>query len=366
VFDDVKVVSSGMQSTTIHQPSKGEGQRPPADYTSVCGPLWFNDEDVRRIYEHERVGGAVCDALVCHAQGRTIQPLKPYLRPKGRAAEHTGGRFIAMPAYLGDPFNVAGVKWIAGFPANVGSCLPRATGILVLSSAETGVPLAIMECSYLSAARTAAVCRLAIEVFAPPGPLCLAMLGAGPVGTAVIDHLTRWQRATGARLRIFDPVTERAIQLARQWPGCVEVATSERECVSQCEVVVTATTAAREYLTQDMLLHARLIIPLSLDDCVPEVLLSADKIVVDDFDQCNREEKLFARLVADGRLSRADVYATLGEILAGTKVGRERPEERIYVNLMGMAVEDVAAGVAILALGKASGAGSALVTGLRG
>ncbi len=102
-----------------------------------------------------------------------------------------------------------------------------------------------------------------------------------------------------------------------------------------------------------------LFVGLSLDDARPEVMLSADKVIVDDFEQACREEKLLHRLVQQGRFSREQIYATLGEIVDG-KPGRERATEKIYVNPMGMAVEDIATGARVYEKAIAAGIGMRL------
>jgi ornithine cyclodeaminase len=122
----------------------------------------------------------------------------------------------------------------------------------------------------------------------------------------------------------------------------LEDAADVRGCVRDANVIITATTGAREYLQKDWVAPGGLIVALSLDDCTPELFLSADKVVVDDFDQCNREEKLLHRLNRAGRFRREQVHAELGEVIAGSKAGRERDHERIYLNPMGMAIEDLA------------------------
>src|SRR4051812_35505206 len=83
------------------------------------GTLRLSEADVDEVLGPERARCAVEQALICHARGRYVQPLKPYVRPGGRRKEYTRGRAIAMPAYLGEPFHVLGIKWITGFPVNV-------------------------------------------------------------------------------------------------------------------------------------------------------------------------------------------------------------------------------------------------------
>jgi N-[(2S)-2-amino-2-carboxyethyl]-L-glutamate dehydrogenase len=307
--------------------------------------LFLNDRQVAELLPPPVALAAVETGLKLHASGYVEQPLKPYVRPGGRENEYKRGRVIFMPAFVGGDVNMIGAKIIAGFPANVDRGLPRASGLIVLNSAETGFPLAVMECAELSARRTAAVARICFERLAGTPPYSVAILGAGPIAAAVIDTLALNPGITG--IRIFDPRIERAqlLALKKRLQHDIEVeAVREITCATHAaDCLVTATVGSRGYLTPSIAGRKRLIVALSLDDASEDLFLNSDKIVVDSFDDCNREEKLLHRLVQRGRFSRAAVHAELGEILLGTKPGREHPEESIYVNPMGMAVEDVAA-----------------------
>jgi ornithine cyclodeaminase len=124
------------------------------------------------------------------------------------------------------------------------------------------------------------------------------------------------------------------------------------------ECLVTATVGSRGYLNPQNTGQKRLIVALSLDDATEELFLSSDKVIVDCFDDCNREEKLLHRLVQRGLFSRERVHAELGQVLLGNRPGRERPDEMIYVNPMGMAVEDVAAASAVFRTAQQQGIGT--------
>lgn len=308
--------------------------------------LWLNNEQVATLLPPRVALDSVERALKLHAQGLYQQPLKPYIRPGGRENEYHQGRVIFMPAYLGGEFNVVGAKIIAGFPANVDRGLPRASGLVVLNSAETGFPAAVMECGELSARRTAAVTRLCFRELAGTGPLDLAVFGAGPIAGAVIDTLSELPGIR--RYIIYDPRQDRASALAErkeaQLHVVISVAQDMTSALKPANAVVLATTGAKGYLTRSMVGEKKLIVALSLDDAAEDLFLSADKIVVDSFDDCNREEKLLNRLVQRGLFSRDRVHAELGEILLGCKPGRQHPDELIYVNPMGMAIEDLAVG----------------------
>jgi ornithine cyclodeaminase len=322
--------------------------------------LWLNDALVASLLSPATAYQAVAAALECHARGEVEQPLKPYIRPRGREQEYAGGRFIAMPAFLGGPFQAAGVKWIAGFPANVARGLPRASGVVVLNSTDTGRVLAIMECATLSARRTAAVAALSFDHLAPPGPRRVAVIGAGPIGQAILEALSGGPAREIEDVRLCDLRPERAERVAGALRESdlppVRVFTSAQAAVDGANVIIPATAGSTGgYLQAGWFGKGWLFIAISLDDCTPEVFLSADQVVVDDFDQCCREEKLLHRLVQLGRFSRAKVAATLGEVVAGIKPLSNRPGTTTYVNPMGMAVEDLA--VALTVYRKAVGQG---------
>jgi ornithine cyclodeaminase len=114
------------------------------------------------------------------------------------------------------------------------------------------------------------------------------------------------------------------------------------EAVREGEVVITCTVADSPYIPYSWFKKGVFISNVSIMDLHKEVFLKADKVVVDDWFQSNREKKVINQLVLEGLFSREQLHAELGEIVIGQRPGRESNEEIILLNPMGMAIEDIA------------------------
>ena len=287
---------------------------------------------------------AVGDALLSHYHGDYVQPLKPYLRWPG--ANHIADRIIAMPGYLGGKRPVAGLKWIGSRQHNpVRHGLPRASALIVLNDVETNQPRAIMEGGLISGMRTAAITAIGARHLARAGFSRLAVIGCGPIGRMQVQTLLE-QFPAIAQVRLFDLHPEAATKLrdhlgtrfAIDW----QIATSAEDAVRGSEVVVTCTVTDTPYLPFEWLAPGAFLSNVSIMDVHKEVFVRADKVVVDDWAQSNREGKVLHQLVEEGRFSHAQLHAELGQIVAGARAGRERDEEIILLNAMGMALDDLA------------------------
>lgn len=287
---------------------------------------------------------AVTAALVAHCRGATCQPLKPYLRPPG--SEDPYDRLIAMPAYVDGATQAIGLKWIGSKRLAPGSRgRERASALIVLNDPETHRPTAVMEGGLISGKRTAAVTVAAARRLARPGVEAISVVGCGFIGRlhalalaeafpAVRIHL--YDSHPGAVAGLLAEMGERGVD-AR---GCSSV----EEAVKSASVVAACTAASAPTIEAGWFAKGAFLSNVSLIDAMPELYLQADKLVVDDWEQGNRPGKILNDLVSSGRLKREDVHGELGEVLDESLEGRSDPQERILLNPMGLAIEDVACG----------------------
>lgn len=355
-------------SSTRTQPGAPAREPAPGDV------LWLSRSDVRAA-----MGGsirpyveALREALALHAEGSTAQPLKPYLR--WRENGHIADRIIAMPGYVGGEEPIAGIKWIGSKhdnPALRG--IPRASAVIVLNDAETHFPVALMEGGEISGMRTAGVTVLACELFARDGFQRVALVGCGFIGRlhalgllevfpsirslALYDHDRAAAERLAAELANHEEADAERLAAEPARPE-VHVCASAEEAVRGAEVVVPCTVADTPYIPYDWLAPGVFVSNISLMDVDPEAYVQVDKLVVDDWDQCNREGKTLHTLVAEGRFSRDRLHAELGDVVRGARPGRESADERIMLSPMGMAIEDVACAATVYRHARAHGAGT--------
>jgi ornithine cyclodeaminase len=259
-------------------------------------------------------------------------------------------RIIALPAYIHEKVNVAGLKWIASFPENHSWNLARASAVLLLNDLQTGFPFACMEGSLISAWRTAASAILGAEVLLDGKRSAhrIGYVGAGLIAGTIMDFFSAlgWE-FSGVRVHDIDAakaanMKERA---ELQHGVAASVSASPEELVSECDLIVFATTAGTPYLSDPTIFdHAPRILNISLRDLGPDIVLSSDNIV-DDVDHCLRANTS-PHLAEVKSGSRAFVNGNIYECLSGGH-DRWRPDETrtAIFSPFGMGILDLAVGL---------------------
>jgi len=285
----------------------------------------------------------VREAYLAHADGQSVNPGSYFLR----FPDKPDCRIIALPAYIGNGFDVAGLKWIASYPGNVQRGFPRASAVLVLNSYETGYPLAILESSIISAARTAASAVLAAHWLSGQSRRAhsLGIVGTGFIARYVYDFLvdTGWAIE---EVRLYDrspleseKFSDTVCRLEQH--RTVTVVPDVAQLVSACDLIVfTTVTPAPHVFDATLFEHNPLVLHISLRDLAPEILLKSQN-VVDDVEHVMKANTS-PHLAEQKTGNRSFVTGTLADVMTGRRsVNRSRP---IIFSPFGMGILDLAVG----------------------
>ncbi|GAB2697712.1 2,3-diaminopropionate biosynthesis protein SbnB [Paenibacillus thermoaerophilus] len=305
---------------------------------------YINDDHVRMMgIPWRELIERLRSVLECRLRGDAAQPLKPYLRYGDRR-----NRIIAMPAYVGAPLHVAGLKWIASFPGNKSRGLPRAHSVTVLNEADTGRPAAVCNSALLSQIRTAAVTALTLEELLraraageAARPLDALCFGWGPVGRLHARMLFELFGDRIGALAVHDPAGVDLTGIAPQHRHRVRAAPSWQEAYKSADVVLTCTVAPGRYIDLPPKPGA-LLLNVSLRDYRLEALDGAvDAIVVDDWEEVCREDTDIERLHLQRGLQR-DKTIALDEAVCRGRWGAAAGGGTVLFCPMGLAAFDLA------------------------
>jgi ornithine cyclodeaminase/alanine dehydrogenase-like protein (mu-crystallin family) len=276
--------------------------------------------------------------------------------------EELHGRIMAMPAYVGGEFDVAGLKWIPSVPGNPArNGLPRANALVLLTDRETGLPLAVMDGTVVSAMRTGAVTGVALRHLADPATEDACLLGAGVLAHTQLAAL-RVVLPSLREVRVYDPDTARLARFCDRAGADVRAAATAEEAVRGAGAVVPATMAVEPSFAAEWIAPGATVVLVSSLDGPLALQAATDLLVVDDWEHESTHEGRYAqRLVAAGLVPADGSQAVeLADVVAGSHPGRTAAGERIVVTPVGLAMDDVAAAWHVLAGARSRGLGTTL------
>jgi ornithine cyclodeaminase/alanine dehydrogenase-like protein (mu-crystallin family) len=295
------------------------------------------------VYDYETVLAAVTpleaiervrDGFVRYESGEWGMPPKVYL------AVPPAGDFRAMPAKGG---GLAILKWVTSFPGNPARGLPVVMGMICVSSAETGEPLALVDVRAVTALRTGAVAAVAAQELAREDAGSVGMIGCGLHGAWAARCLAAAEFGPGVCFDV-DPETAGALAGELGWEA------GAREDALQCDVVTCVTPG-----------HEPVVLAGDLQPGVHLNMLGADgpgkaeaeldaiercRLFCDEWAQASHGGELTGA-VAEGRVTRDDV-TELGAVLTGEAEGRRTPDEITLFDSTGLAIQDLALCHAVL------------------
>ena len=321
------------------------------------GTLLLTGRDVAALLTIEECITAVERAFKLYGEGRTSPP-----GILGIHARDGGFHIKAGVLELTRPYFAAKVN--ANFPENVKRFgLPMIQGVVVLCDAENGYPLALMDSIEITIQRTGAATGVAAKHLARPDSKAATICGCGNQGRISLRALTTVLPIEKAWAYDRDQAQAQrfASELGAELRIDIDVVDDLKTAVRQSDVCVTCTPSKQPFLREDFVAPGTFIAAIGADN--PEkqelepTLLGRNKLVADVLEQCATIGELHHALEA-GLLTSEDVYAELGEVIAGYKSGRTSSDEIIIFDSTGMALQDVVTAAAVYEKAVRAGAGT--------
>jgi len=305
--------------------------------------IYLNENDINKIgIKWDEIINQIEEAVRCLDAGDFAQPIKPYLR-----YGDFQNRIIAMPAFVGGCFNIAGIKWIASFPQNIEKNIPRAHSVVVLNNADTGVPVCIVNTAKLSIIRTAAVSGTVIKHFVKARNLKefkLGIIGWGPIGQNHFNMCTELFGEKISDIYLYDirpVINKEAIDYPHKHK--INIANSWQDVYNNSNVFITCTVSKAPYIDLRPQ-NGSLLLNVSLRDFKVDIYdYVRNSIIVDDWDEACREKTDIEMMNKEKGLAKEDVK-TIIDIVCNDCIRYYDLKETVMFNPMGMAIFDIAIG----------------------
>jgi ornithine cyclodeaminase/alanine dehydrogenase len=292
-------------------------------------------------------------AFMDKGRGKVEMPPKPGIHTMPDAFIH------AMPAYI-PSMKSAGIKWVSGYPENYTRGLPYISGLLILNDVETGIPYAIMDCSWITAYRTGAASALAAKYLARPESATVGILACGVQGRTNLEALACLFKIK--KVYAFDVlpdvqklfVADMSKKLGLEIIGVAD----PKLAVAESDMVVTSGPILKHptpTIDKDWLKPGAFASAVDFDSYFTGAAMAQmDRISTDDHGQYQYYKSV-------GYFQQTpDPYADLGEIVAGLKPGRQSPTERTLAINLGLALDDMAVAPTIFHMAQEKGLGTTL------
>lgn len=310
------------------------------------GTLLLTRSDVAALFSIQDCIAAVEKVFRLHGEGKT--------QPPGILGVHAANGGFHIKAGLLDlnrPYFAS--KLNANFPQNAKQFgLPLIQGVIALCDAENGYPLALMDSIQITILRTGAATAVAAKYLARPESKSILICGCGNQGAVSLQAISRLFSLERAFAYDIDLSRAKrfANELANELKIEVKPVSAIDEAMNEADICVTCTPSKRFYVERDSVRRGTFVAAVGADSEdkheLEPALLADNKVLVDILEQCATIGELHHAL-EQNVVTRNDVYAELGEVVAGIKPGRISPEEIIIFDSTGMALQDVVSAAAV-------------------
>jgi len=319
---------------------------------------FLSNKDIAAVLNLERVIEISEDVFTHFGRGDIHAPPKVSLPLQ--EAERAGMHWInSMPAFLKYK-NIAGIKWVNVTSENVKRGLPVTMGVIILNDAVTGMPIGIMDGTWITHMRTGASTAIGAKLFARKNSSVITVVGCGAEGRTNLEATARFFKFEEVHIVDINKktMTDFAESMESKLNLKVVPFDSVQNAVKESDIVILATTAQRPLMLAAWAKPGDYITTIScFADLDREFINVADKLYMDD-KECalGRIRKMAGVEIDEGK-----VYADIGEVMAGKKAKRENDREIIVYTPAGMGAVDVGVAYEALTLAASRNLGTEMV-----
>jgi alanine dehydrogenase len=305
--------------------------------------ILLSDKEIKDLISMRDVMDAVELAFREKGFGRVQMPPKMYL-----TFGKYNGDLRVMPSYI-ERMDISAVKVVNVHPNNREKYgLPTVMAVIILVDPKNGFPIAIMGGKTITDMRTGAAGGVAARYLARKDSRVVGFVGAGDQARTQLaallevfgsfDEVRVWSRSEEARMRFKDEMTMKYGHLCK-----IIAVQSIKEAVNGADIIVTATPSRMPLVMDEWVQAGTHFNCIGADapgkEEVDPLILKRAKIVVDDWEQASHSGEINVPL-SKGLLSRGDIWAEIGEIVAGIKPGRTSNDEITVFVSTGLAIQD--------------------------
>ncbi len=293
-------------------------------------------DDVRSAVSMADAIDAVRDGFIALSTGRATAPLRGVLKTDR-------GITLTMPAHI-NGHSISTVKVVSVFPENTQSNLPTINAVVLVVSAETGVPLVLMDGAILTALRTGAASGLATDLLAKPEATVLGVIGAGVQARTQVEAVCTVRQIKRIHLFSLDGASEMADELRGEYDAKIVVNETAHDALIGADVIVTATNSKtpvvqREDVSPGVHINGVGSFTPEMQEVAADVVTES-KIVVDHRESIWAEAGDLIIPHEQGLITPDDIHAEIGELAAGLVEGRVNSDEITFFKSVGNAVQD--------------------------
>lgn len=302
--------------------------------------LILSSAEVRKLIDMREAIEVVRNTFLAYARKKAQMPAKIYLH-----LDKYNGDFRAMPAYV-EGIEACGLKWVNVHPDNRRLGLPAVMGVIILSDPKNGLPLCIMDATFITALRTGAAGGIAAKFLSRPGSSVVALVGCGSQARSQLSALRELLRINTVYIYDTDAGAARRFLKEVSYPGVdIKAAANIENCVKVADIIVTTTPSRKPIIKSVWIKDGAHINAVGADakgkEELDPALLKRAKIIVDDIEQACHSGEVNVPL-AKKMIAKKDIHATLGEVLAGRRKGRSGAKDITIFDSTGLAIQDVA------------------------